>query len=73
MPVSDIKRSTTNIAGIEEIVLDNAPGQDLMRRVLLVHNGRLYDLTFSPADHEQVEPFYPSIIADFKLIDLAQQ
>jgi hypothetical protein len=72
MPGFDIKRSTTEIAGQEAIVLDNVPGQDLMRRVLFVHNGRLYDLTFSPADHQQMETFYSAIVADFKLLGPAQ-
>ena len=72
MPGFDIKQSTTNVAGTEAIVLDNVPGQDLMRRVLFAHNGRLYDLTFSPADHEQMQAFYASIIADLKLIEPAQ-
>jgi len=72
MPGFDIKQSTTNIASKEAVVLDNVPGQDLMRRVLLVYNGRLYDLTFSPADHEQMEAFYSSIIADFQLIEPTQ-
>ncbi len=43
-----------------------------MRRVLFAHNGRLYDLTFSPADHEQMEAFYTAILADLKLIESAQ-
>jgi hypothetical protein len=72
MPGFDIKQSTTDIDGQAAIVLDNVPGQDLMRRVLLAHNGRLYDLTFSPADQEQMQAFYAAIIADFKLIEPAQ-
>lgn len=72
MPGFDLKQSAIDIAGQEAVVLDNVPGQDLMRRVLFVHNGRLYDLTFSPADHEQMEAFYSAIVADFKLIESAQ-
>ena len=72
MPGFDLKRSTLDIAGQEAVVLDNVPGQDLMRRVLFVHNGRLFDLTFSPADHQQMEAFYTSTVADFKLLELAQ-
>jgi hypothetical protein len=72
MPGFDIKQSMTNVAGTEAIVLDNVPGQDLMRHVLFAHNGRLYDLTFSPADHEQMKAFYTAILADLKLIEPAQ-
>jgi hypothetical protein len=68
----ELKRSTIDIAGQEALVLDNVPGQDLMRRVLFVHNGRLFDLTFSPADHEQMEAFYNSITANFQLLEAAQ-
>ncbi len=72
MPGSNIKQSTTAVAGQAAIVLDNVPGQDLTRHVLLAHNGRLYDLTFSPADHAQMEAFYASIISDLRLIEPAQ-
>jgi hypothetical protein len=72
MPGFELKRSTVDIAGQEAVVLDNVPGQDLMRRVLVVYNGRLFDLTFSPADHEQLEAFYQSIVADFQLLVAAQ-
>ncbi len=72
MPGSDIKQSTTNVAGQAAIVLDNVPGQDLTRHVLFARNGRLYDLTFSPADHAQIDEFYASIISGLKLIGPAQ-
>ena len=39
MPGFDLKRSTIDIAGQEAVVLDNVPGQDLMRRVLFVRCG----------------------------------
>lgn len=69
MPGFDIKQSTAQVAGTDAIVLDNVPGQDLLRRVLFLHNGKFYDLTFSPADHEQMDSFYQSILADFRLIE----
>jgi hypothetical protein len=72
LPGFDLKRSAIDIAGQEAVVLDNVPGQDLTRRVLFVHDGRLYDLTFSPADHKQMEAFYTAIVADFKLLGPAQ-
>lgn len=72
MPGFDSKPSTSDIAGQKAVVLDNVPGQDLMRRVLFVHDGRLYDLTFSPADHEQMAAFYQSIVDNFKLLETAQ-
>jgi hypothetical protein len=64
----EIKRSRTEVASQPAVILDNVPGQDINRRVLLVHNDRLYDLTFFPMDHAEIEPFYQAIIADFTLV-----
>jgi hypothetical protein len=72
MPGFDLKQSTIDIGGQEAVVLDNVPGQDLMRRVLFVYNGRLYDLTFTPADHQQMETIYSTIVANFQLLGPAQ-
>lgn len=72
MPGFKIKQSTVEIAGQTANVLDNVPGQDLMRRVLFIYNGRLYDLTFSPADHADMDTFYNSIIANFQLLPQTQ-
>jgi hypothetical protein len=72
MPGFDPKRSTIDIAGQKAVVLDNVPGQDLMRRVLLVRDGRLFDLTFSPADHAGMEAFYQTIVNDFQLLAAAE-
>jgi hypothetical protein len=67
----DIQRSNAEIAGQPAVILDNVPGQDLNRRVLIVHNDRLYDLTFAPLDHAELEAFYQTIIADLLLVEPA--
>jgi hypothetical protein len=72
MPGFDLKRSAVKIAGQDAVMLDNVPGQDLMRRVFFVHDGRLFDLTFSPADHAGMEAFYQAGMADFQLLVAAQ-
>jgi hypothetical protein len=72
MPGFDSRRSTIAIAGQKAVVLDNVPGQDLMRRVLFVHDGRLFDLTFSPADHADMEAFYQTVVNDFQLFAAAR-
>lgn len=72
LPAYDFQPSTVNIAGQTAAVLDNVPGQDLMRRVLFIHNSRLYDLTFSPADHGDMAAFYGLIVDNFQLLDAAQ-
>lgn len=68
----DIQSHTTEIAGQPAVVIDNLPGQDINRRVLIVHNDRLYDLTFTPMSSPDMEAFYATIIANFALIDPEQ-
>jgi hypothetical protein len=45
-----LERSAVTVAGESGVLLDKVPGQDINRRVLFVHDGLLYDLTFAPAD-----------------------
>lgn len=72
LPAYDFQPSTVDIAGQSAAVLDNVPGQDLMRRVIFISNGRLYDLTFSPADHADLETFYSVAVASLQLLPPAQ-
>lgn len=70
----EIERSSVSLGGVEGIVLDRLPGQEMNRRVLLVHAGLLYQLTFSPADESAgdaytgMEALYDTIITSFTLI-----
>ena len=41
-------RSTVRLGGEEALVFDGMPGQDLIRKVYIVHNELLYTLSFSP-------------------------
>jgi hypothetical protein len=45
-----LERSAATIAGEPAVVLDGVLGQDVNRRVIFVHDGLLYELTFAPAD-----------------------
>ena len=65
----EIERSQEKISGHQAVILDDVPGQDLNRRVLIVANDRLYDLTFAPLDHEAMESFYDTIVGDLTLIE----
>lgn len=62
---------STTLGGEEAVVLDNMPGQDINRRVIAVHNGRLYDLTFLPigADYgdvaQRTEELYQLVMDSF--------
>ncbi len=44
------ERSEAAVGGAPAVVLDGLPGQEITRRVLFVHDGRLYTLDFAPAD-----------------------
>ncbi|MFO7662178.1 MAG: hypothetical protein R6X18_06240 [Chloroflexota bacterium] len=67
--------TSATLGGREALVLDNMPGQDINRRVVAVHNGRVYDLTFLPIgpDYgeigEQTEEFYNLVLNSFTFTD----
>lgn len=67
-------RGNVTIGGEEAALLDNLPGQDINRRVILVHNGRLYDLMFTPigADYgdlaQQTEQVYEMVVDSFTFL-----
>ncbi len=67
-------QSNVIMSGVDAIVLDNMPGQDINRRVIVVYNGRLYDLTFSPvgADYgdltQQTEQVYRTVVDSFTFL-----
>ena len=44
------ERAEAAVGGAPAVVLDGLPGQEITRRVLFVHDGRLYTLDFAPAD-----------------------
>jgi hypothetical protein len=72
----DVSRTSTTVAGVEAVVLDKLPGQEINRRVWLVHEGRSYQMTFTPADeslgepYAQMEALYELITDSFTLIPL---
>lgn len=70
----DILRVMATVGGEPALVLDNLPGQDLNRRVLVIHNGRLYSFFFAPLGEEgdaraAFEAFYQGVIDSFRLIE----
>src|SRR5690606_3415909 len=48
-------QTTLTVGGLPAIQLDNMPGQDLNRQLLVVANNLLYRLTFMPADRERAD------------------
>ena len=70
----EIERSTRQVAGEDAVVLDNLPGQEINRQVILVHGERLYNLSFIPADknlgerYEAMEAFYTAVIESLSFL-----
>jgi hypothetical protein len=73
-PGFPIVRNDLAIAGQEGIVLDSIPGQDMNRRVVVVHQGLLYTLTFSPASadagevYQRMEQLYTTVVESFTFL-----
>jgi hypothetical protein len=72
LPGFAIQRSSVTLGGEEAVVLDNVPGQDLNRQLVVVHDGRLYKFTFVPADpglgdlYIRMEELYSTVINSFE-------
>jgi uncharacterized protein YraI len=70
----NVERGSITVGGVEAVLLDNLPGQDLNRRVVLIHNGRLYIFFFTPLGEPgpariQMETFYQQILDSFRFLD----
>lgn len=63
--------STVMMGGEDALVLDGMPGQDLVRRVYIVHDGLLYTLSFSPYQSAnetasaQMETLFEAVISSW--------
>ncbi|MCL4267032.1 MAG: hypothetical protein KJ069_27885 [Anaerolineae bacterium] len=67
---------TINLGGEQAMVLDNLPGQDINRRVIAIHDGRLVDIMvarigpdYGPVG-EQAEALYQMMTTTFQFIDI---
>lgn len=67
----DVGRWTVTIGGEQAVVLDGMPGQDLQRRVYVVHQQTLYVLAFMPtrsenkAASDQMEALYNAVTSSW--------
>lgn len=73
----DVRRETTTVGGEEALLLDNLPGQDLNRRVMVIHGGRLYSFFFTPLGDDDAAraafaTFYQGVLDSFRFVDAAQ-
>jgi len=70
--LTSVARSFITLDGEPAVVLDGMPGQDLQRRVYIVHDQTLYVLAFMPTRSEnqaasaQVESLYDAIMNSWK-------
>jgi len=61
-------RSTVKLGGEDALVYEGMPGQDLIRKVYIVHNGLLYTLNFmpyasdNPTANAQTETLFATVI-----------
>lgn len=62
------------VDGVDAVLLDNLPGQDLNRRVAFLQNGRLYTLFLAPIGDEgsetrqQAEMLYRQVLDSFRFL-----
>lgn len=74
-PGFDIEPQPITVAGVEATLLDEVPGQDLTRRVVLMHNRRLYSFFFAPIGdtgtptRTAAETLYTMVLESFHLIE----
>jgi hypothetical protein len=63
---SRIRRSRGILDGEPAVILDGLPGQEINRAVLVAHGGRLYEMTFVPAD--RTDERYTAMDALFAIV-----
>jgi uncharacterized protein YraI len=73
LPGTPVEQGSITVGGVEAVLLDNLPGQDLNRRVLLIHNGRFYSFFFTPLGEPgearmAMERFYQGILDSFRFL-----
>jgi hypothetical protein len=70
----EVARAYTTVDGVEAVVLDNLPGQDLNRRVAFLRDDRLYTLFLAPIGdegselREQAEMLYRPVLDSFRFL-----
>jgi hypothetical protein len=75
-PGFQVEPGWITVGGVEAVMLDELPGQDLNRRVALIHNDRLYSFFFTPLGEPgqaraEMEAFYQQVIDSFRFLDEA--
>lgn len=56
-----VEPQPVTVGGVQGVMLDNLPGQDLNRRLAFVHNGQVYSVQLTPLSPE-AEPFFQAVL-----------
>ncbi|MEZ4682389.1 MAG: hypothetical protein R2932_50110 [Caldilineaceae bacterium] len=73
-PGFDIEPQAASVDGVEATLLDEMPGQDLTRRLVLIHNDRLYRFFFAPigeagtATRDAADLLYTTVIESMHFV-----
>lgn len=65
---TDVISQTLTIDGEQAVLLDNLPGQDFNRRVVVKHNNMVYSLMFMPLSPE-AEAWYQAVLDSLRFSD----
>lgn len=70
----DVPSGMATVDGEEALVLDNLPGQDLNRRLVVMHGDRVYSFFFTPLGdtdeaRARMEAFYQQVLNSFRFLD----
>lgn len=65
---ADVTAQAITVDGAEAVLLDNLPGQDLNRRVVVVHDRFVYSIMFMPLSSE-AEPMYQAVLGSLRFLD----
>lgn len=72
---ADVARQSVTVDGVEGVMLDSLPGQDLNRRLVVVQSGRVYSLFLAPLGdpgtdtRAQAERLYEEVVESFRFLE----
>lgn len=69
----NVTQQTITVGGEEAIMVDGLSGQDVTRKVFVVHGGTLYEMSFTPSDpnldtYASVQALYDSVVGTFAFL-----
>lgn len=68
-----VEPTDITLGGEQAVMVDNLPGQDVTRKVFVVHGGTKYELSFTPSDpnldtYPAVKSLYDAVIGSFAFL-----